>query len=760
MRLPPIPFTVLDTETTGFVPRVHRVIEFASMRSVDGKVVDTYEQLLRVDTEIPPHVQVLTRIRPEALMKEPTMEEKRAEIIEHIGSDTLLVGQNLAYDIGMLKGEGIDLSERPWVDTSLLASIVFPEFRSYSLAYMSASLSLSHEPAHRALGDVRATLELLGHIWERLLLLPIKDLALAKSVMERSMPGYRMLFEALPATKTQTIAPWMNSPSRSCEIATKNVLAIAAPLKNTVQLCEEGLHPDTLQCVINAAAADAKTVQWIAVKNLEHALSRLSLPHNLTVIHPPWLLLNPEAATALAAQEKFSAEESTLTLKLAWFPARTRHDIALHGGEKDLWNGKIACTDLAPAYTEQFEKNAPVFLLDHRQLLSFIRDPAHAAHGLLTSDAHIIIDDASMLEDTATKAFGHDVSVEELRAASLNDPSLMQFTDLLALWLEKVRASEDMHPLTAVDLDRPETKGLRAQVEELLQRSDIPEKTREQLLHVRALLEKKILDGNLVWIEVWSNGNVFMHAAPEYVGPLLHEYLYSRFRTTMLIPQGGQAGFTETVPQKTKTVATTFSVLDCPVTVSFPEAQSLLTFLTKPPTGKSIVLAGSKRTIEQMFIAHTEALESKNVTLICQGFSGGQGRMESEFLAAEGSVILMMTPWMYEGTELPAGSADRLVLESLPFDHPHQMVYSKRFDHTRNGFESYAMPRVEARLFRLLRTFCRQRKPDGDVLILDKRLHEKAYGRRIQQYLATFGTGEATTPKTRAKKESAQLPLF
>ena len=115
---------------------------------------------------------------------------------------------------------------------------------------------------------------------------------------------------------------------------------------------------------------------------------------------------------------------------------------------------------------------------------------------------------------------------------------------------------------------------------------------------------------------------------------------------------------------------------------------------------------------------------------------------------------------MYEGTELPAGSADRLVLESLPFDHPHQMVYSKRFDHTRNGFESYAMPRVEARLFRLLRTFCRQRKPDGDVLILDKRLHEKAYGRRIQQYLATFGTGEATTPKTRAKKESAQLPLF
>ena len=52
MKLPALPLIVLDTETTGFVPRTHEIIEFASMRCEDGKVVDTYESLFTTE-EIP-----------------------------------------------------------------------------------------------------------------------------------------------------------------------------------------------------------------------------------------------------------------------------------------------------------------------------------------------------------------------------------------------------------------------------------------------------------------------------------------------------------------------------------------------------------------------------------------------------------------------------------------------------------------------------------------------------------------------------------
>ena len=132
MQLPNLPLTVLDTETTGFIPKVHRVMEFASMRVEGGKIVDRYEQLFSVP-EIPPIVAAITHIHQSMLEGQPKFEEKRDEVAKHIGAGDILVGQNLGFDIGMLKGEGIDLTERPWIDTSMLASLVFPELPRYSL---------------------------------------------------------------------------------------------------------------------------------------------------------------------------------------------------------------------------------------------------------------------------------------------------------------------------------------------------------------------------------------------------------------------------------------------------------------------------------------------------------------------------------------------------------------------------------------------------------------------------------------------------
>src|SRR6185503_6497166 len=96
------------------------------------------------------------------------------------------------------KGEGIDLTERPWIDTSLLAALAFPELKSYSLQYLSAALKLQHEPQHRALGDVYATAALLGAVWERLCELPTEKLAELKNVFGRSTDGYRRFAAALP----------------------------------------------------------------------------------------------------------------------------------------------------------------------------------------------------------------------------------------------------------------------------------------------------------------------------------------------------------------------------------------------------------------------------------------------------------------------------------------------------------------------------------------------------------------------------------
>jgi len=746
VKLPPLSFVVLDTETTGMFPRINHVIEFASMRVEKGELVDTWEQLIAVDEEVPAIVQVLTRIKPDALKGKPRMEEIQDTLMKKLEGVDLLVGQNLAFDIGMLKGQGIDLSERPWVDTSLLASVVFPEFRSYSLQYMSDNLKLNHEPVHRALGDVRATMELFAKIWERLLQLPPDELAVTKEIMSRTSEGYRIFFDTLPKS-VSTSAPWTKPVKRTQKAATTGGITLEKPPIGTVELHEEGLHPGCLQDIVNAAAKDDATMHWIAVKNLEQSLRRLNLPDNVAVIYPPQLLLNPEAAKALAKQKELAPEEGTLLLKMRWFSPKTRADVPVHGNEKDVWNGKLVCAATSPVYTAQFEEKATVFLLDHRQLLGFLSDPAHAAHSsttlgagsALTTDAHIIIDDASMLEDTATKAYGHYCSVDDLRAAAKGDKDLTRFTDLLALWAEKTRNTEDLHFFTKGELEHEETKGLQEQLATLLTRTNLPAKTAEQLGEVQSMLDARLLNEHILWVERRNDGTVTLHSAPQQVDELLAKHLYNQYSTTLLVPKDATARLPEIVPAKASVRGVgTEGFTPCIVKISFPVDQTLVAMFENPPSGKSIALVGSKRMIEQLFINHTEKLEEQNVTLICQGMSGGQNRMESEFLAADSPAILLVTPFMYEGMELQEGAADRLFIDTVAFDHPNHAVIGKRKDHYRNGFMEYLLPRATYRLFRLVRTFCRHRAQGAEVTIFDKRLHEKEYGRNLQHYLAKF----------------------
>lgn len=740
MRIPPLSFVVFDTETTGMIPRVNHVIEFASMRAQGGKMTDSFEQLFGVNEELPDLIQVLTRIRPGDIAGKEHFKDCLPMIEEKLSNADILVGQNLAFDLGMLKGEGLDLTDRPWVDTSLLASLVFPEFRSYSLAYMSEELHLQHEPVHRALGDVRATFELLARIWERLMELPQEELSAMKDIMSKSTPGYRLFFEALPQS-TGTKASWILPREKKAHPPTSGHLQVQKPATGVVALHEEGLHRGCLQDIVNAAAKDASTVHWIAVKNLESSLRRLNLPEGVGVIYPPQLLLNPQAADALAKQANLTAEEATLLLKMRWFNPHTRADLPVHGNEKDVWSGKLACAAISTAYTDQFTKSSSVILLDHRQLLAFLADPQHAAHGALKSDAHIIIDDASMLEDTATRAFGHFVNIDDVRAAAKGDDLLMRFTDLLSLWAEKIRGSEDMHYLIRADFAKPETKGLLELLAQLLQRSELPEKTMEQLQNISFLLNETLLADNIVWCERRYDGLITLQSAPKHVDLLLDTYLYSRYATTLLVPKSTNGKLPEIVPSKTAvTTVGDHGFVPCPVTVSFPVDQTIHAILKMPPPGKTIMLLGSKRAIEQLFVTYTEVLEKQSVTLICQGTSGGQNRMEAEFLAAPSPAMLLVTPFLFEGMELPEETADRLIIDTVPFDHPNHTITKHRKDHYKNGFMDYCLVRAQFRLFRLLRSFCRQRKEGAEVIVMDKRLHEKEYGRTIQHYMAQFAT--------------------
>ncbi len=729
------------------------------MRVEKGEVVEKYEQLISIPGEIPPQVQVLTRIKPDHLKDMLPFEDRKAEILAQMTEGAVLVGQNLGYDISMLKGEGIDLSDRPWIDTSLLAALVFPELKSYSLQYMSKALKLNHEPAHRAMGDVRATMELLGHIWERLLELPPEMAEQAKEIMKKSTPGYQMLFDVLEA-KGKKVPKWMErAKTRDAGRSTQETAEVVSPPVGTVALHEESLNPDSLQALVDAAAKDKGRTHWIAVKNLESMIRKINLSDATKVLYPPSLLLDPDATKNLLAQDTFTAEEGLLAVKISWFAPTHRSDIAVHGGERDVWNGKLACTEASAAYKDQFTAKPAAFIVDHRQLLAFLRDPEHAAHGALAASNHILIDDASMLEDTATKAYGHYCALDELRAAAQGNDLFMKLVDLASLWAEKTRGNEDTYIMTPADLSRPETKSMQIQIDAFLEDKSLADRTHHLLSELRALLNVKNLAGDVRWIETRPNGSVSLHSAPERVDAMLKSSLYDRFPTTLIVPEGSNGLLPEVLPPRMPTVpAEPLPLPECTVQVAFREDLKIADILRSPPTGRTIVLASSKRMIEQLFVTFTEELEAKGITLICQGLSGGQGRMEADFLASTTPVLWLLTPWMYEGVELLDGGADHLVLETVPFDHPNHPVFARRKNHFKNAFEEYCLPRVEHRLFRLLRTFCRHRTENGDVQILDGRLRDRGYGPRIRGYVEVVAgvTTKLVQQPTEAKEKTTK----
>ncbi len=738
MPFPNLDFVVLDTETTGFVPRIHRVIEYAAAKISGGKLTEEYESLFFIDGEVPPHIEMLTRIKTLDLRGKPTFADKKAEIEKMFSPETIVVGQNIPFDIGMLKGEGFDLSGYQCIDTSMLASIAFPEFESYSLGYMSEILKLDHAPKHRALGDVRATVAILEKCIERLSMLPETSLVKIRELAARGPKGYRMLFDAIEGNGSSK-PKWLKMPAPQ---TFKPERAIDLPLGQepvgTVELIEESLDPAFIEEVLHAADKKKEKRNFIAVKNLEATVRRIDLPEGTSVLYAPHLLLNPESAATFLAQSTFTSDELLLAIKLFLYEPIKQDDLPLHGEEKHIWSGKLACNFESPCYIEQIAKLTHIVLVDHRQLLEHVE-----MKNLPPESTHIVFDDASMLEDTATRAFGWYAAIASLRKAAESDTVLTKFTDLLQLWIEKTRSGTDVRYLAVSDLSSAEAGGLKKQLDDILQGS-VSTQVRTILEHIQKILDPMNLSGRITWIEVYQNGDQILQSVPSSIAVLLRDTLFSDFSVSLLIPPKSAEILGAILPRglKTKVSALAEEAVQ-ELSLKMPEKFDIDAFV-KTATGKSVILLNSRRMIEELYIRHEESCEARGMKLFCQGLSGGQSRMQAEFSAVEGDAILIVTPWTYEGFELPPNTVDHLILHTLPFDHPSHAIIGKRAEQFANPFNEYSLPRVIHRVFRLLRTFARHKTEQGTVEILDARLRTKEYGKTIRRYLEQFAIADAT----------------
>lgn len=165
-----IPLVVLDTETTGLHPWLgHRIVEIGAIRLENGRVVDTFNQLLYPGRRMEPAATAVNGIHDSDLIGQPLF----SDIVENLHlllDGALIVAHNAGFDADYL---GMELFidsyassappttlPNPWLCTLQLARKNF-HFGRNNLEHIARLLNVRIGRAHRALNDVYTTLEVL-----------------------------------------------------------------------------------------------------------------------------------------------------------------------------------------------------------------------------------------------------------------------------------------------------------------------------------------------------------------------------------------------------------------------------------------------------------------------------------------------------------------------------------------------------------------------------------------------------------------------
>ncbi len=150
---------VIDVETTGLDYTRERVIEFAGVKLVNGKITETFETLINPHQHIRKSSQAIHGISEDDLKDAPEEEEIYPKIFDFIG-DAAIVAHNAIFDFSFLNRTSKRLYDKTlennYIDTQMMFKEVYPQIESCGLDNLVAIFQASNTQRHRAMGDAMA----------------------------------------------------------------------------------------------------------------------------------------------------------------------------------------------------------------------------------------------------------------------------------------------------------------------------------------------------------------------------------------------------------------------------------------------------------------------------------------------------------------------------------------------------------------------------------------------------------------------------
>lgn len=160
---------IFDFETCGLHAITDPILEVAALRIRDGNVVGVYHELANPGRLVPPEITRITGITSEMVASCTPIDDVIANLMLFVGTDSLLIGHNVAFDLGFLEVNLQRLFAKTvpnhFLDTRAMCIKRFP-YKSHRLASVCEYLDIKLDGAHRALNDVMATWEVCKMLWD------------------------------------------------------------------------------------------------------------------------------------------------------------------------------------------------------------------------------------------------------------------------------------------------------------------------------------------------------------------------------------------------------------------------------------------------------------------------------------------------------------------------------------------------------------------------------------------------------------------
>lgn len=263
------------------------------------------------------------------------------------------------------------------------------------------------------------------------------------------------------------------------------------------------------------------------------------------------------------------------------------------------------------------------------------------------------------------------------------------------------------------------------------------------------------------WLEIAPNNNgLSLNMAPLHIGPLMEKYLWNEKKCVVLTSATltTNDGF-DYLRNRLNAATADELQLGSPfdyenssllyLVNDIPEpsdanghqqaVQQALVRLAKATEGKTLVLFTSYAQLRRTSTAITPLLADAGIAVYEQGEGASSNTLLESFREAE-KAVLLGTRSFWEGVDLPGDALSVLVIVKLPFDVPSEPIIAARSETFEDPFNEYQLPEAILRFRQGFGRLIRTQTDRGVVVVLDKRIISKRYGRSFIEALPVCTT--------------------